>query len=433
MAGASSKVRHVVAGLQPVRAITVVVLWAGLGVLWLVPHVGLSVRAVVWSGLAAAVGRTLVWAAQTRRGKVPPALMGLALAVDAVLITALLDITGGPFNPFVVMYATSVWAAAVVASRAWAVVVGLVAIGGFLWLVVDHLPAGLAEHHRLSDLPAHLFTMWFAGAGLVELVSYYVARSRTALARQQAQILEGRERVARSERLASLTTLAAGAAHELSTPLSTIAVAARELERNAARIAEPMSVGAALLDDARLIRAEIDRCQAILDGMSGRAGGGLPATLEPLPAAAIARLVHDRLPGSRRERLDVDIALDAPTPAATGAEMIQAIASLIKNAFDASADDARVAVRFAARGTMARIEVRDEGAGMPTEVLRRAGEPFYTTKAPGAGLGLGLFLVRVFAERSGGTLEFESGDGTTAILEVPAHLASRATRDGREQ
>jgi two-component system sensor histidine kinase RegB len=69
---------------------------------------------------------------------------------------------------------------------------------------------------------------------------------------------------------------------------------------------------------------------------------------------------------------------------------------------------------------MVRVEVRDRGTGMPPDVRRRAGEPFFTTKAPGRGLGLGLFLVRTFAERSGGTLEFEGSEGTTAILEIPA-------------
>ena len=69
---------------------------------------------------------------------------------------------------------------------------------------------------------------------------------------------------------------------------------------------------------------------------------------------------------------------------------------------------------------MVRIEVHDRGAGMSPEVRRRVGEPFYTTKEPGRGLGLGLFLTRTFAERSGGTLQFDSDNGTTAILEIPA-------------
>jgi two-component system sensor histidine kinase RegB len=293
-------------------------------------------------------------------------------------------------------------------------------ISGFGWLVVDHLRAGLLEHHRLNDFPTHLFTMWFAGAGIAELVAHYVARARTVLAQRQAQLDEARERAARSERLASLTTLAAGAAHELSTPLATIAVAARELERNAARVAEPAIVGAALRDDAQLVRSELDRCQAILDGMSGRASSGVPATLEPMAPSALAQLVQDRLTDDRRQRLSVEIAPGMPRPSATGAEVVQAISSLLKNAFDASATTDAVVLRFGVRDAMVRIEVRDQGTGMSADARRRAGEPFFTTKEPGQGLGLGLFLVRTFAERSGGTLEFDDVGGTTAILEIPA-------------
>ena len=100
--------------------------------------------------------------------------------------------------------------------------------------------------------------------------------------------------------------------------------------------------------------------------------------------------------------------------------MVQAISSLLKNAFEASGETDRVVLRFVARESMVRIEVQDHGTGMSADVRRRAGEPFYTTKEPGRGLGLGLFLVRTFAERSGGSLEFQNSDGTTAILEVPA-------------
>jgi two-component system sensor histidine kinase RegB len=429
MSHASSGVRHVVAWLQPVRWITCVALWTVLAVVWLFPQLDLSLRSIRALGLAAAICRTLVAVSARRGAATPSAYQGLAFAGDAVLLTGLLDVTGGPFNPFIVMYAAYVWAAAVVLSPAWATVVTLASAAGFGWLVVDHLPPGLTEHHRLNDFPTHLFTMWFAAAGATELVAHYVSHAREALARQQAHVAEARERAVRSERLASLTTLAAGAAHELSTPLATIAVAARELERNATYVAEPAAVASSLRDDARLIRSELDRCQAILDGMSGRAGTGVPTTLEPLPAAAIARLVHERLPEARRQRLDVEIAPDAPVPSATAAEMVQAISSLLKNAFDASAGDDRVALRFAARNGRARVEVQDRGAGLPVDAAHRVGEPFFTTKEPGQGLGLGLFLVRTFAERSGGTLDFQTAGGTTAILEIPARpsLGSNAT------
>ena len=136
--------------------------------------------------------------------------------------------------------------------------------------------------------------------------------------------------------------------------------------------------------------------------------------------SSTARLVRDRLTEADRERLVVEIDSQALTPSATGAEVVQAISSLLKNAFDASRNGDQVVLRFGARGAAVRIEVQDHGLGMSPDASRRAGEPFYTTKEPGKGLGLGLFLVRSFVERAGGTLEFEATGGTTAVLELPA-------------
>jgi two-component system sensor histidine kinase RegB len=419
--------RHVVAWLAVVRWATVAMLWIVMAAAWLFPHLDLSLRGIAPLGLAAAICRTVVAALVQKRRCAPQALVGFSLAIDAALLTGLLDITGGPFNPFIVMFVTYVWLASVSLSPAWGTLVGLVSMLGFGWLVVDHVNAEMAEHHRLNDFPTHLFTMWFSGAAIAELVAHYVTRARLALAQRQQQLDEARERAVRSERLASLTTLAAGAAHELSTPLATIAVAARELERNAGRVAEPAPVGVSLRDDARLIRAELDRCQAILDGMSGRADGQVTTTLEPMAPSSIANLVRDRLTEADRDRLVVEIDAQALTPSATGAEVVQAISSLLKNAFDASRRDDEVLLRFGAHGGAARIEVRDRGLGMSPDARRLAGEPFYTTKEPGKGLGLGLFLVRTFVERAGGTLEFNAVEGTTAILELPA-LAGKTSR-----
>jgi two-component system, sensor histidine kinase RegB len=282
MVNRPDEVRHVVAWLPATRWVTCIVLWVVVAVVWLFPHLDLPLRAIAPLGLTAAICRTLVTVLFQRGQPVPSALLGLSWCADAALLTGLLDITGGPFNPFIVMYVTYVWLAAVTLSRRWAVPVMAASIVGFGWLVLDHVHAEMAEHHRLNDFPTHLFTMWLAGAAIAELVALYVSRARAALALRQQQVDEARERALRSEHLAALTTLAAGAAHELSTPLATIAVAARELERNADRLSKALPPVEPLRDDAKLIRAEVDRCQVILDGMSGRAPDGSASTARPL-------------------------------------------------------------------------------------------------------------------------------------------------------
>jgi two-component system sensor histidine kinase RegB len=411
---AAADLRQVVAWHRPLQWATCIALWSTFAAS-LLPELQLPLREIAASGFVAAMLRTAVLRAG-RGGSPPRWLATLGIGADVVLLTGLLDITGGPFNPFVVIYAVGVWLAIMLSTPA-GIAVGLTAGVSFGWLLLDHLRAGLAEHHRLNDFPTHLFTMWFAGSCVADLVAHYVLRARVAFAAQQQQLDAARDRAARSERLASLTTLAAGAAHELSTPLATIAVVTTELERAARQIP-----AAGLGDDIKLIQDAVQRCRAILDGMSGRAAGdGLARA--PMSAAAIAELACAALPADRRTRLRLDLA-QAPHDAIDGGvEVSRALSSLLKNAFDASGD-VPVSLHVRAYDAGVRFTVHDRGHGMSDDVRQRAGEPFFTTKAPGEGLGLGLFLARTIAEQFGGSLRFDSTDGTVAILDIPAPAAS---------
>lgn len=135
------------------------------------------------------------------------------------------------------------------------------------------------------------------------------------------------------------------------------------------------------------------------------------------------------LPGDAAARLRVDSAPALPAVWAARAGLRQALLSLLANAVDASPAGAAVEVRAHPTGdrSAVRIEVRDRGPGMTPEVLARAGEPFFSTRGTGKGLGLGLFLARVFAERSGGALAITTDAGTRVTLDLPVRTEGTAS------
>jgi two-component system sensor histidine kinase RegB len=258
----------------------------------------------------------------------------------------------------------------------------------------------------------HLQGMWVAFTLAAALIAYFVRRVATTIAAQREHIAALREGAARNARLASLTTLAAGAAHELGTPLGTIAVAAHEME---------LGLGSsALLADARLIVAEVERCHEILAKMASRAGLESGEIAE-LSLSELEQLMCSRFDAQRARRIRIRAAAGVSSIRVPVEEFTHSIHALVKNAFDASGEAGEVTVTLDRDGEVVRICVEDVGAGMPSQVLAHAGEPFFTTKDPGRGLGLGLFLTRAFAESQGGDLLIESqlGHGTRATLRLP--------------
>ena len=394
-------------------ALDVVVLVVALAL----PHLDFPLRQIAGLIAPSAVANAAIALALRRRASLPRTAIATALILDVVLLTWLLDLTGGPFNPFAVIYAVHIALAGLTLGRLPAGLVTSVAVAAYGLLLFWHTREGVSVHHRINDFPTHLFTMWIAVGAMAELVAYVVVQASTAL-----EAL--RLRATQAEHLASLTTLAAGAAHELSTPLATIALTSRELERAAERTPS----AAALIDDARLIRSEVDRCRAILGQMSGRAGGSAGDDPEPLDVGVEIAAAARGLRGSGATRVAIDAAATLPRVFVSRAGLRQALLSLLSNAVDASpgGETVAVAAREVLEPRCLRISVRDRGAGMAPDVLARAGEPFFTTKDQGQGLGLGLFLTRVFAERSGGSLSIQADEGTTVVLDLP--LAAEAAR-----
>ncbi len=363
------------------------------------------------TAIAVLIGSNLVLArAVTRRD--PAHLMGGVLLLDTALLTLQLAGLGGATNPFTVMYLVYITLSAVVLSARWTTAVATLAILGFA--VLFAVPAQMHIHHTGSPLTnRHLQGMWAAFVVAAALTAFFVRRISTAIATQREEIAALRESAARNARHASLATLAAGAAHELNTPLSTIAVAAHEASRHARAFPD-----ASVAEDLDLILGQVERCQQILHQMAARVTA--TGSVEGVTTTELAAHLRAQL-GERSARLDVHAVGPAATLALPIAALEQSVGALIKNALDASAADGRVEVEIRHDAHALMIAVIDRGEGIPADVLARVGEPFFTTKPPGRGLGLGVFLARMFFESHGGALSFEStpGAGTRALARLP--------------
>jgi len=192
-------------------------------------------------------------------------------------------------------------------------------------------------------------------------------------------------------------------------------VVAKELERQAARAGlDP--------EDVRLMRDEVERCRRILARM--RTDAGDPAG-ERFAKVSVRDLLADCLddPAGDRVALSVEDAAAEAAAALPRRAFAQALRGLVDNARQASPDGTAVSLRVA-RDTQRHgvvFEIADRGPGIPASVLDRVGEPFFTTKPAGRGMGLGVFLARAIVERAGGELSIASvpGRGTTARLWVP--------------
>ena len=269
--------------------------------------------------------------------------------------------------------------------------------------------------HEGHDMSLHLRGMWVAFALAAALILGVVSHVATALSDRERELVVARAQAARSARLASLATLAAGAAHELATPLGTISMVAKELERDLGDSA----TNADAVADVKLIHEQVARCRAILEALRADAGDPAGEAREAVtPAALVARAIDglDR-EACVRVQGDASSALVRTFPRSVAL----ALRNLTKNAIEATPADGVVTITCTVRDRVLTLAVRDDGAGIPAHVLERVGEPFYTTRPTGRGMGLGVFLARTVAERLGGTLLLDSTTrGTTASLTVPA-------------
>lgn len=380
-------------------------------------HIKLPLGIVLPSLMLTAASNALAWWKQDRLPE--RSTCATLLVIDTLVLTTLLYWLGGPHNPFTAFYLLHITIAALILPTLWTwfgVVLCSICYG-FLFSSPHELESA-AGISCCGSFSYHLQGMLVAMVLVGICIAFFVGELKSALAQREDELEEARLLGIRNEKFAGLATLAAGVAHELATPLNTIAIVSSDLEKQAC--AECQSNGCII--DAKLIRAEVDRCRNVLEKLGENTTDSIGENPQSLRLGDIPALLRPFLsePHYQRVRIEIDpVNALLFVPVNT---LLQSLAVLIKNACDADEKDQIICLRVSMAESKFIAAVRDNGPGMDEAISSRAGEPFFTTKETGKGMGLGLFLVRMFAERMKGSLRIQShpGEGSLITLEFPA-------------
>ncbi|MEW6513156.1 MAG: ATP-binding protein [Pseudomonadota bacterium] len=328
------------------------------------------------------------------------------LAVDLVAMAVLLYLTGGATNPLVSLLLLPVAVAAFSLSASWAGGIAALAIGLYSFLMLYSLPLPIADAERATRL--HLGGMWLTFVVSAALLAWFVTRMTQTLHERDLQLAAAREEALRDAQVVALGQLAAGAAHELGTPLGTMKILAGELVSDQ-RLPEDARA------DLDLLQRQIGICKNIIGGLTQKAGIERAAHAIPLTDWLDSLLARWRTLWPKVTCM-LEVAGKGAVPQILAeAALEQGITNLLNNAAKIAPQGMRVVLDWDERAL--RITVHDRGPGFPPEVLRRCGaEPL---PAVAEGSGIGLWLTRAAVERRGGRMQLKNDGGGVAIIEIP--------------
>jgi two-component system sensor histidine kinase RegB len=351
-----------------------------------------------------------------------PARTSWLLAFDVAELAGLLYLTGGLHNPFAFLFLAPVLISATALPPRYTVMLGGFAVVCATLLAFFHYPLPWDMDQPLLLPPIFMVGEWVSillAIGFIGLYAWQIAEE----SRQLADALAATElALAREHHLSQLDGLAAAAAHELGTPMSTISVIAKELER-------AIPPDAPHGDDVRLLREQATRCRDILAKLTE-----LSASDQPFDRTPLTALLEEVVAPHR----NFGVAIEVGTPGDRGAEpsltrnpaILYGLGNIVENAVDFAHERVKVDAEW--NDNDVAVVISDDGPGFAPEILNRIGEPYVSSRkqqaaadSEAAGLGLGFFIAKTLLERSGATLTYQNRAG-------PSRGATVAVRWRRE-
>ena len=335
------------------------------------------------------------------------------LLVDVAVLTLLVYFTGGSANPFIFLFILPVIFAAASIRPAFTALVALAAAFGYTLLMFFHVPVG-EQYPGHSAVQLHVWGMWYGFILSAGLVAFFVARIAGALRQRDRALAAAREDALRSEQAVALGTLAAGTAHELGTPLSTLVVLTREMQEQHAGRPE-------LGEDLALMREQLDRCKSILAEMASDAGQLQADSGHIVSVDVFLQELFEQWKKTRNDTfIEIDCRGPRPAPPIIADRSLgQAITNILNNAADASRSRIQLTGNWTA-GNLA-ILVMDDGEGIPEDYQTQLGNRIVGSKPSDKGLGIGLFLAQTTLKRLGGEITFTNlpAGGLRTQIELP--------------
>lgn len=335
------------------------------------------------------------------------------IAFDVVALTVVLHFSGGATNPFTLLYLLPISLTAATLPRAvttW----GMVGIAGLCYSVLLLLYVLVPSSHPHTLFGLHVFGMWTGFMASSALIAFFAVSMNRVLRERDQVLADTREKMLRDERLVALGTLAAGAAHELGTPLATMQIISNELSSDFSHIPD-------ITEKAGLIDLQIKRCKESLSVLSASAGQAWVEAGRSVPLDDYLKQLVEEWHATRPlaqvfcqwEAID-----DAPIIFAEQT-LSHAIVNILNNAADASIEHIEVSAKWT--HTTLKLEIADRGEGLAPAISANAGKTLFTTKKAGAGLGLGLYLSYATIGRLGGNVELynREGGGTCTRVNLP--------------